>query len=89
MKKVFTLSIVVSIIFIGCAESNILEVAKARVACKEHGGLSKVLVNSIRDVASCKDGTEVKWKDTTGPEVLLEYNIIEQEIKDERTNTKQ
>lgn len=73
------------LLFSGCGftteESNLTR-AKCEAACKNHGGFYKLLgAREFRfkgdDGAICKDGSEVSFKNLTGPDVAEALNKIE------------
>lgn len=74
-------------VFSGCGfttEESDLNKAKCEAACKNHGGFYKLLsAREFRlkgdDGAICKDGSEVSFKNLTGPDVAEALNKIEKD----------
>lgn len=73
------------LLFSGCGfttEDSNLTKAKCEAACKNHGGFYKLLrAREFRlkdyDGAICRDGSEVSFKNLTGPDVVEALNKIE------------
>lgn len=71
--------------FFGCGENEpneqMLNKARANVACKDKGGVASYIAPPSMFVlkASCKNGEVVDYANITGPDVVEVYNKLESE----------
>lgn len=82
MIKVITI-LCLCILLSGCEDADKnsrMFKARMEAACKKHAGVYKFSFGL--ETVDCRDGSEVPWRNYTGPDVAEELTKIENEIKE-------